>query len=171
MSAATSLALRQKLEAAVRAYLLARVADAGTSALTGVSILLRQEVSDFRLPRVICEATRAPAFEDMNELYMVEFLVALGTDAQEATASDRHTLRTGLLTEWLADRPSFLAFVNEGARPWVAPAPTPSGPPIPGLLAHDILLQDEQGEQVNQGAAGYWLEACAYLIPAQLVST
>ncbi len=170
MSVAASLALRQKLESAVRAYLVARAADAGTTALTGVGIMLRQEVTDLKLPRVICEATRAPAFEDMNELYMVDFMVALGTDALEASASDRHTLRTGLLTEWLADRAGFVAYINTGARPWVSPAPTPAIP-VPGLIVHDILLQDEQGEQVNIAAAGYWLEALAYLIPAQLVST
>jgi hypothetical protein len=171
MSASTSLAIRQKIEAAVRAYLLARVASAGTTALTGVGIVLRQEVIDLRLPRVLVEVLRAPVFEDMDELYMAELMVAVATDAAATDAAAQHTLRVGLLSEWMADRASFLAYVATGARPWITPAPTPGGAPVEGLVVHSIFPQDEQGEQVQQAATGFWLDAVAYVVPAQLEST
>lgn len=147
-------ALRSKVETALVSYLAARVAAAGTTAMSGVSIRQRQEITPANktLPLVVVEVVSAPAFEDMNELYMCDVMVALGGLATEADGATRHAQRTGLLTEWLADRAAFLAHVGG------SPAP------VPGLVCHDILLQEEQGEQTGE----HWLEALGYLVPAQL---
>jgi hypothetical protein len=164
------LAIRQKVEAATKAYLVARIAAAGADSLTGVDLKLRQEITDIKFPRVLLEAPRAPAFEGMNELYMCDLMAALATEALEspvATVATRHATRIGLLAEWLADRASFLAYVNEGRRPWIDPEPAPIDPPVPDLVIHDILLEDEQGEQTGD----HWLDVLSYLVPAQLKSS
>jgi hypothetical protein len=151
------LAIRQKLEAATKAYLVSR-APSG-SYLESVDFRLRQKVTTQKFPRVVIEALRAPAFEDMNELYMVDLRIYLGSHINETgtpDAAEKHAARTGSITEFLADREAFKTFCND---------PVASG--VSGLLVHDILLEDEEGEQTGQ----HWIELLAYLVPCQLVST
>lgn len=151
------LAIRQKLEAAVKAYLVSR-APSGAH-LGNVDFRLRQEITALKFPRVVIEALRAPAFEDMNDLYMVDLRVYLGSQVTETgtpSADEKHAARTGSITEFLADREAFKAFCND---------PEASG--VSGLLVHDILLEDEEGEQTGN----HWIELLAYLVPCQLVST
>jgi hypothetical protein len=147
--------IRDKIEAAVKAYLVHRIAAAGANVLTGVDIRLTQEVTDLKFPRIVIECVRAPAFEDMNTLYMCDLMVAMGTLATETDSAVRHATRVGLLSEWLADRTAYLAYVNSVT------------PPVPDLIAYDILLQEEQGEQTGQ----HWLDVLSYLAPAQLRSS
>lgn len=173
MSVPDSLAIRAKVDAAVKAYLLARVAAYGQSALTGVAIRTRLDVADGKkyMPIVVIETASAPAFEELNTLYMCSTTVGLAALANYPTvaeAADLHAQRTGLLTEWLADRASFKAYINEGLQPWITPAPAPINLPVPQLHVSDILLNSEDGEQAADPAGGHWIEALSYLIPAQL---
>lgn len=173
MSVITSLAIRAKVDAAVKAYLAARVTAYGTSALTGVPIRTRLDVADGKkyMPIVIVETGDAPALEDLNTLYMCQTVVghaALANEPTIATAAEKHAERTGLLTEWLADRTSFTLYINEGRQPWITPAPEPITPPVPQLRVYDIRLNAEDGEQASDPAGGHWLEALTYLIPAQI---
>lgn len=149
------LAIRQKTEAAVKAYLLARIAAAGPNALTGIDVTVRQEVTKRHFPRVVIEAQRSPAMEEDYDVYLVDLMVALGTLATEEDSATRHAARAGLLTEWLADRDAFKAFVNAVT------------PPVPDLRVYDIIPQDEQAEQTGE----HWIDALSYSVPAQLVST
>lgn len=149
------LAIRQKVEAAVQAYLVARIAAAGATALTGVDLRLRQEVVNRQFPRVVIEALRSPAMEEDYDVYMVDLMVALGTQATEKDSAARHAARAGLLAEWLADREAFKAFVH-GATP-----------AVPDLRVYDIIPADEQAEQTGE----HWLDALSYTVPAQLVSS
>lgn len=160
MSVSTSLAIRAKLDAATKAYLVARVAAAGACALTGVAIRTRLDVADGKkyMPIVIVETPDAPALEDLNTLYMCATTVGLAGLANypdEASAASLHAERTGLLTEWLSDRAAFTAYVNTTA-------------PVPQLHVYDIRLNSEDGEQVSDPSGGHWIEALSYLIPAQL---
>jgi hypothetical protein len=170
---ADSLAIRVKVDDAVKAYLAARVAAYGTSALTGVPIRTRLDVNDGKkvMPIVVVETGDAPAFEDLNTLYMCQTVVGhagLATDPTPAEAAAKHAERTGLLTEWLADRESFKAYINQGRQPWITPAPDPITLPVPQLHVSDILLNAEDGEQAPDPSGGHWLEALTYLIPAQI---
>lgn len=148
------LAIRQKLEAATKAYIEAKITADATAEMTAVDVRLRQEVTQIKFPRLVLEAMRAPAFEDMNELYMVDFRAYLGTHAVERDSSQRHADRVGKITEWFADREGFKAFCND---------PEQSG--VAGLLVHDILLEDEEGEQTGE----HWIDLLNYLIPCQLI--
>lgn len=169
------LAIRQKLEVATLAYLRARIAAAGPNALTYLvsrnQLLARAAVADVKFPRVIAEALSAPAYEDMNELYMVSFGIYLATQGNESedtgpgTPPEKHAARNGLLAEFLADREGFKAYVNTGAQPWLPTPPPAPAPPVPDLHVYDILLESEDGEQTGN----YWFEVLTYLVPCQLV--
>jgi hypothetical protein len=149
------LAIRQKLEAAARAYLEAKITADGTATMTALDVRLRQEVTQIKFPRIVVEAMRAPAFEDMNELYMVDFRAYLGTHTSERDSLQVHADRTGKIAEWFADRDAFVAFCNN---------PEISG--VVGLVVHDILLQDEEGEQTGE----HWIDLLNYLIPCQIIN-
>jgi hypothetical protein len=152
-------AIRQKTEAAIRAYLAARVeaAEAAT-VLDDVEILLRQEITELRFPRVIVEALRSPEDETAAGLYMVELQVLCGTQATEGTTpATLHAQRTGLLAEWLADKASLLPALNP-------PTTGDDVRTVKGLYLYDIYLSVEEGEQTGE----HWIDRLSYTVVAAL---
>ncbi len=155
-----SLAIRSSLEAALLAYLTARVAAQGTCALTGVSLKPRQDTGTRAFPRVVLDALRAPQSDEYDGLYLIEFHTYCGTAATEAgatpalmaTAPALQAARIGLLAEWLADKRRLLDFVNPGTHG------------VTGLVIHDIYLSEESGDQT----ADHWLDELTHTIVCQL---
>lgn len=145
--------IRNKTEAFFKEYLVARIAADTGGKFAGVDVKLRQEVTQRNFPRIVIEAARAPVSEHLNELYMVELRIYLGTHASEADSSSTHAARSGLIAEWMADRAAQATF---GATTTVT-----------NLTLHDCLLEDEEGEQTGE----HWIEIFAYSVPAQLSST
>jgi hypothetical protein len=146
------LAIRQKTEAFFQAYLKSRILAVPGTFMDGVGIILRQQITTRAFPRVVIEAARAPADENMNELYRVDLKIYLGTHSSEPDAVNRHAIRTGLISEWMADRAAIKAFNTDAANP------------VSSLSVLDCLLEDEEGEQTGE----HWIEVLGYMVPAQI---
>lgn len=147
------LAIRQKTEAFFQEYLAARIAADTSTLFTSVDVKLRQEITKKSFPRIVIEASRAPVSEHLNELYLVELKIYHGTSTLETDSVNRHTVRSGLIAEWMADRAAQTTFAATTT--------------VDGLILHDCLLEEEDGEQTGE----HWIEIFSYQVPAQLLST
>lgn len=163
----TSLAIRDKVEAVARAWLVANK-PAGVP-WDNVSIVRRKEITDRVFPRVVFDATRAPQDEAVEGLYMVELSIYIGTKGGEVETgivvgspndpAVRHTQRVGLVTELFGcgKKEAFMAFAN-------APAEGEDTRAVKGIHIYDTYVEDEDGEQTDKA----WMDMVQLQVVAAL---
>lgn len=149
-------AVRQKVEAALKAYLLSVIVD-GTP-LKGVDIKCREEITDVVFPRLVLDALRGQEEEAVEGLYRVELDIHLGTKATEIKGIDignaLHAQRTGQLTDLLGygNRAMILAALN-------APSTGPDPRLVTGIEFYDLFIEEETGDIIDR----VWISRCNYI--------
>ena len=160
MSNATN-AVRQKVEAALKAYLTAVIAE-GTP-LKPVELKTRQEITDVKFPRLVLDALRSPEDPAVEGLYRVELDMHLGTKATETdgatTADVLHAQRVGQLTDLLGygARATILAALN-------APETGPDNRTVKGIEFYDLFVEEEAGDILER----VWVERITYVVVCAL---
>lgn len=158
-----TLAIRQKTEAMIKAYLQSKIAAAAPSAMDGVDLRLRQEVTTRAFPRCVIECPRASEDDDTKTtgVYQVELMILTGTQADETNAAAQHAKRVGLISEWInsseAAKAALMAFCNP-------PSPGPDNRAVKGFYLYDIQPGQEDGDQTGQ----HWIDRLVITLIAQL---
>lgn len=156
---ATSLAIRDKVEALALAWFLSQ--KPATALWTPVEGKRRKEQTDRKFPRVVFDASRAPEDEAVEGLYRVELQIYLGTSADEkpipaglADIATAHTQRAGYLEEIFGygRKDDFLAYA--------------AGPscPVKGIQIYDIFVEEGLGDQTER----QWFDQMNYTVVAAL---
>lgn len=149
MSTDTNLAVKQNLETAIADFL--RSSITAGSALEGTHISTRCQNAKLSFPRVVVDVVRAPAQEDVNDLYMAEVNIYVATAVDEPSSRDKIRARVGYIEETVG--------ANEGAALITA---TSSG--SYSIVIHKVYLTDNYGEQVGE----HWVDVIVLLVPVQM---
>lgn len=159
MSSATSLAIRDKVEALALAWFLDQKPP--TALWNPVEGKRRKEQTDRKFPRVVFDSSRAPEDEAVEGLYRVELQIYLGTSADEKPIpaglekiEDAHTQRAGHIEEIFGygRKDALLAYAADAACP------------VQGIALYDIFIEEGLGDQNER----QWFDQFNYTVVAAL---